>query len=39
VPRTLNPEHEEALRNLAEIENANVSPTRKSFFEKLKELL
>ncbi|MCE5302547.1 MAG: molecular chaperone DnaJ [Planctomycetaceae bacterium] len=38
VPRDLSPEHEETLRRLAEIENANVTPTRKSFFEKLKEL-
>ena len=34
----LTPEHEALLRRLAEIENAQVSPTRKSFFEKLKEL-
>jgi molecular chaperone DnaJ len=39
VPRTLNAEHEAALRRLAELENAHVSPTRKSFFEKLKEYL
>jgi molecular chaperone DnaJ len=38
VPQTLTPEHEASLRHLAEIENAQVSPTRKSFFEKLKEL-
>jgi molecular chaperone DnaJ len=38
VPQTLTPEHEAALRHLAEIENAHVTPTRKSFFEKLKEL-
>jgi molecular chaperone DnaJ len=38
VPRTLAPEHEEVLRRLAEIESTHVSPTRKSFFEKLKEL-
>lgn len=37
VPHSLIPEHEAALRQLAEIENAQVSPTRKSFFEKLKE--
>jgi molecular chaperone DnaJ len=37
IPRSLTPEHEAALRHLAEIENTNVSPTRKSFFEKLKE--
>ena len=38
VPTNLSPEHEEALRHLAEIENANVTPKRKSFFEALKEL-
>lgn len=38
VPRTLTSEHEAAIRSLAEIENTQVSPTRKSFFEKLKEL-
>ncbi len=38
VPKTLAPEHETAIRQLAEIENTHVSPTRKSFFEKLKEL-
>ena len=37
VPRSLTPEHETLLRRLAEIENAHVSPTRKSFFDKLKE--
>jgi hypothetical protein len=37
VPRTLTPEHEAALRRLAEIENAQVTPTRKSFFDRLKE--
>ena len=39
VPQALTPEHEAALRHLAEIENAHVTPTRKSFFEKLKEWL
>ena len=39
VPKTLTPEHEAALRKLADIENAHVTPIRKSFFEKLKELL
>jgi len=39
VPRTLTPDHEAALRQLAEIENTNVTPIRKSFFEKLKEYL
>jgi molecular chaperone DnaJ len=38
VPRTLTPEHETAIRHLAEIENTHVSPTRRSFLEKLKEL-
>jgi molecular chaperone DnaJ len=38
VPRVMTPEHEAVVRHLAEIENTHVSPTRKSFFEKLKEL-
>jgi molecular chaperone DnaJ len=38
VPKTLTPEHEAALRQLSELEAVHVSPTRKSFFEKLKEL-
>jgi molecular chaperone DnaJ len=38
VPHVLTPEHEAAIRQLAEFENAHVSPVRKSFFEKLKEL-
>ena len=37
VPQTLTPEHEAALRRLAEIEKIHVSPARKSFFEKVKE--
>ena len=37
VPKKLTPPHEEMLRQLAEIENTNVSPKRKSFIEKLKE--
>ena len=37
VPKRLTPEHERALRELAEIENAHVSPERTSFFGKLKE--
>jgi molecular chaperone DnaJ len=37
VPKKLTPEHERILRELAEIENAHVSPERKSFFGKLKE--
>lgn len=36
VPKKLSTEHEETLRKLAEIENAHVSPKRKSFFEKVK---
>jgi molecular chaperone DnaJ len=39
VPHAMSPEHEAALRQLAEIENAHVTPIRKSFFEKLKEWL
>ncbi len=39
VPQTLTAEHEAALRHLAEIENTHVSPTRKGFFDKLKEFL
>jgi molecular chaperone DnaJ len=37
VPKKLTPNHEEMLRQLAEIENINVSPKRKSFVEKVKE--
>lgn len=37
APKVLSPRHEEVLRELAEIEHANVSPHRKSFFEKLRE--
>lgn len=37
VPKKLSEEHEELLRKLAEIEQSDVSPKRKSFFEKLKE--
>ena len=36
VPKKLNKKQEELLRQLAELEEANVSPHRKSFFEKLK---
>jgi molecular chaperone DnaJ len=39
VPKKLAPKHEELLRQLAEIEKTNVSPKRKSFFEKLKDYL
>ncbi len=37
VPKRLEPREEQLLRELAELENANVSSHRKSFFEKLRE--
>jgi molecular chaperone DnaJ len=37
VPRKLNVREKELLRELAELEHANVSPDRKSFFDKVKE--
>ena len=37
VPKRLTAEHERILRELADVENANVSPQRKSFFRKVKE--
>ena len=37
VPKKLTPEHERILRDLAEVENAHVTPERKSFFGKLKK--
>jgi molecular chaperone DnaJ len=37
VPKVLSERHEELLRGLAEEEHANVSPHRKSFFEKVRE--
>ncbi|MDA0832677.1 MAG: molecular chaperone DnaJ [Planctomycetota bacterium] len=37
VPKKLNAKHEKALRELAELEHANVSAHRKSFFEKIKD--
>jgi molecular chaperone DnaJ len=37
VPKKLTPEHKRILRELADVENVNVSPERKSFFSKLKE--
>lgn len=37
VPKTLNPRQEELLRSLAEEEHNEVSPHRKSFFEKVRE--
>jgi molecular chaperone DnaJ len=37
VPKTLTQRQEELLRELAEVEQTNVSPHQKSFFEKLKD--
>ncbi|MCL4109620.1 UNVERIFIED_CONTAM: hypothetical protein GTU68_061877 [Idotea baltica] len=37
VPRKLNDREEELLRELAELEDANVSAERKSFFDKVKD--
>ena len=37
VPKSLTAEHERILRELAEVENTNVSSQRKSFFSKVKE--
>ena len=37
VPEILNERQEELLRELAELAEVNVSPKRKSFYEKLKE--
>jgi molecular chaperone DnaJ len=37
TPRHLSPRQEELLRELAEIEHEDVSPKRKSFFEKLRD--
>jgi len=37
VPKKLTAEHKGILRKLAELEQRNVTPARKSFFEKLKE--
>lgn len=37
VPKNLSERQEELLRELAEHEHANVSPHRKSFFEKVRE--
>ncbi len=37
VPRKLNAKHEKVLRELAELEHANVSAHRKSFLEKIKQ--
>jgi molecular chaperone DnaJ len=38
VPKRLSERHEKLLRELAEIENSEVSPKRKTFFEKIKDL-
>ena len=37
VPKVLSADHERVLRELAEIENSQVSPKRSSFFERLKQ--
>ncbi|MGA2065119.1 MAG: molecular chaperone DnaJ [Thermoguttaceae bacterium] len=37
VPKKVSPRYEQVLRELAEIENTDVSPKRKSFFEKIKQ--
>lgn len=37
VPKKLTKKHEELLRQLAELENRDVSPHRKTFFESVKE--
>jgi molecular chaperone DnaJ len=37
TPRHLSARQEELLRELAEIEHEDVSPRRKSFFEKLRD--
>ena len=37
VPKKLTAEHKRILRELAEVENAHVSPERKSFFSKVKD--
>lgn len=38
VPKKLTDRQEELVRELAELENTHVSPHRKTFFEKVKEL-
>jgi molecular chaperone DnaJ len=38
VPKKVVGRYEELLRELAELENTHVSPKRKSFFDKIKEL-
>lgn len=39
VPKKLSREEQELLRKLAELENTNVAPERKSFFGKVKDYL
>jgi molecular chaperone DnaJ len=36
VPKKVSPRYEELLRELAELENTDVTPRRKSFFDKIK---
>lgn len=38
VPKSLDHEHEELLRQLAKYEKANVTPERKGFFETIKDM-
>lgn len=38
VPKKVSPQYEELLRKLADLENAEVTPKRSSFFEKIKNL-
>lgn len=38
VPKHLDAEHEELLRQLAKLERENVTPERKGFFETIKEM-
>src|SRR5271157_2645243 len=38
VPKRLSDRHEQLLRELAEIENTHVSPRRKTFFDRIKDL-
>lgn len=37
TPKKINAQQEELLRELAELENTNVSPQRKKFFDKIKD--
>jgi molecular chaperone DnaJ len=37
VPKKLSSDHEDLLRRLAEVEQAQVTPQRKSFFQKLRD--